>query len=64
MDLPNDEQIAGYLHAIEQADAADVTAPAAALAELLAARLEGREAPEAIAALESFVSDTGPETGS
>ena len=49
-----DEAISSYLMAIEQGDAADSPAPAAALAELLAARLEGRDAPEAREVLESL----------
>ena len=51
-----EEEAERYLDAIMQADAVDVAAPAAALAELLAARLEHRAAPEAREALESFSS--------
>lgn len=50
------EAVERYLDAIMQADAVDVAAPANALAELLAARLEHRSAPEARAVLESFAS--------
>ena len=46
-----------YLEAIMQADAVDVAAPAAALAELLAARLEHRAAPEGRETLESFATN-------
>ena len=53
-DGTNDESIASYLAALERGDAADAPAPAAALAELLAARLEGTEAPEAREVLESL----------
>ena len=61
-----DETIAHYLRAIEQADAADTPAPAAALAELLAARLEGTDAPAARETLESFAptAEPSPSEGS
>ena len=49
-----DESVAHYLRAIERADPAEMPGPAAALAELLAARLEGTDAPEARRALELF----------
>ena len=59
-----DETIVSYLRAIEQGDAADAPAPAAALAELLAARLEGTDAPAARKVLESLISpDRRPATG-
>ena len=51
-----EEEVERYLDAIRQADAVDVAAPATALAELLAARLEHRSAPEATELLESFAS--------
>lgn len=50
----SDEAVARYLEAIEGADPAETPEPAAALAELLAARLEGTDAPEARRILESF----------
>ena len=53
-----EEAVERYLDAIMHGDAADVAAPAAALAELLAARLEHRAAPEARALLESFAPAT------
>ena len=49
-----DESVAHYLHAIESADPAETPEPAAALAELLAARLEGTDAPGARRVLDSF----------
>ena len=55
-----DEVFTSYLDAVEQGDAADAPEPAAALAELLAARLEGRRAPAAREALESFASLEDP----
>lgn len=59
LDLPEDislaeEEVDRYLDALIQADAMDIVVPAAALAELLAARLEHRSSPEARALLESF----------
>lgn len=50
-----DESVARYLEAIERADPAETPEPAAALAELLAARLEGTDASRARRILESFV---------
>ena len=54
-----EEAVERYLDAIVQADAVEVAAPAAALAELLAARLEHRAAPEASELLESFAPAAG-----
>lgn len=54
-----DEAVERYLNAISLADAVDVAAPAAALAELLDARLAHRSAPEARELLESFAPGTG-----
>ena len=50
----SDETVYRYAAAIEKADPADVAAPASALADLLAARLEGTDAPAARAVLEAF----------
>ena len=50
----SDESVARYLQAIESADPAETPEPAAALAELLAARLDGTDAPEARRILEAF----------
>jgi len=47
-----DEDLDRYLRALEQTDAEDAPEPAAALAELLAARLEGADDPEARAVLD------------
>jgi len=49
-----DESVSRYLQAVERADPAETPEPAAALAELLAARLEGTDAPRARRILESF----------
>ena len=54
-----EEALASYLAAIEQGDAADAPAPAAALAELLAARLDGTGAPAAQELLDSLVRPAG-----
>ena len=54
-----EEALASYLAAIEQGDAADAPAPAAALAELLAARLDGTGAPAAQEVLDSLVPPAG-----
>lgn len=53
-EVVSDQAVAHYLRAIERADPAETPEPAAALAELLAARLEGSAAPEALRILESF----------
>ena len=59
-----EEPLASYLAAIEQGDAADAPAPAAALAELLAARLDGTRAPAAQELLDSLVrAADGPAEG-
>lgn len=52
-----------YLEAVERCDPADAAEPAAALAELLAARLEGRDHPEARGVLDelSFPGRAAPE---
>lgn len=49
-----DEDLDRYLRALEQTEAEDAPGPAAALAELLAARLEGADDPGARAVLESL----------
>lgn len=61
---PNDEPVTeegieGYLDAMTEADPMDLAAPATALADLLAARLEHRSDPEARAVLESFIRAAG-----
>lgn len=58
-----DDSVARYLQAIEAADPAVIPEPAAALAELLAARLEGTDAPEARRILESFAAAGEPPSG-
>lgn len=52
-----------YLDAVEGCDPADAAEPAAALAELLAARLEGRDHPEARRVLDelAFSGGAAPE---
>ena len=55
--------MARYLQAIEEADPAVIPEPATALAELLAARLEGSDAPEARRILESFAPASDPAPG-
>lgn len=55
-----DDSVAHYLQAIEEADPAAIPEPAAALAELLAARLEGTDAPESRRILESFAATSDP----
>ena len=58
-----DESVGRYLQAIEGADPAETPEPAAALAELLAARLEGSDAPEARRILESLAPTTDAPSG-
>ena len=53
-----DASVARYLEALERSDPAETPEPAAALAELLAARLDGTDAPEARRILESFAPTT------
>ena len=59
----SDDSVARYLQAIEGADPAEIPEPAAALAELLSARLEGTDAPEARRILESFAAAGDPPSG-
>lgn len=59
----SDDSVARYLQAMEGADPAVIPEPASALAELLAARLEGSDAPEARRVLESFDSTGDPPSG-
>lgn len=56
--VTTDASVARYLEAIERSDPAETPEPAAALAALLAARLEGTDAPEARRILESFAPTT------
>ena len=58
-----DGDFEAYLEAVERCDPADAAEPAAALAELLAARLEGRDHPEARRVLDelAFPGRAAPE---
>lgn len=56
-----DEDLERYLRELEQTDAEDAPERAAALAELLAARLEGADDPEARAVLDPPEARPGPE---
>lgn len=59
-----DEGFEAYLEAVERCDPAEAAEPAAALAELLAARLEGRDHPEARRVLDelAFPGRAAPES--
>lgn len=52
-----------YLSAVENLDAGEVTGPAVALADLLEARLEGADAPDARRVLDDLVSASRDESG-
>lgn len=56
-----EEEFSRYLDAMKEADTVDTPDLANALAELLAARLDGRDAPDARTVLESFA-DSGNDT--
>lgn len=52
---PTDTTIESYVRAVERLDASRVAGPAAALAELLEARLGGADAPQARRLLDDLV---------
>ena len=58
---PVDAAIDSYVRAVEGLDASRVAGPAAALAELLEARLEGADAPQARQVLDDLLADPGRE---
>ncbi len=58
---PVDTTIESYVRAVEGLDASRIAGPAAALAELLEARLANTDAPEARQLLEDLVADSGRE---
>lgn len=60
--LPTDAAIESYVRAVEGSDASRVAGPAAALAELLEARLGGTDAPEAREVLDDLVAESGRES--
>ena len=51
-----------YVRAVERLDAGRVARPAAALADLLEARLAGADAPEARRVLDELLADAGHES--
>jgi len=59
---PTDTTIESYVRAVEGLDADRLAGPAAALAELLEARLGGADAPEARRVLDDLLADSGHET--
>jgi hypothetical protein len=59
---PTDAAIESYVRAVEGLDASRVAGPAAALAELLEARLAGTDAPQVREMLDSLVADSGYES--
>ncbi len=59
---PTDTTIESYVRAVEGLDAGRVAGPAAALAELLEARLGGAEAPQARQVLDDLVADSDHES--
>lgn len=59
--LPVDSTIESYVRAVEGLDAGRLAGPAAALAELLEARLGDTDAPEARQLLDDLVADSGRE---
>lgn len=59
--LPFDSTIESYVRAVEGLDASRVAGPAAALAELLEARLGNNDAPEARRLLDDLVAGSGRE---
>lgn len=58
---PVDSTIESYVRAVEGLDASRVAGPAAALAELLEARLGNTDAPEARRLLDDLVAASGRE---
>ena len=58
---PTDSTIEYYVRAVEGLDAGRVAGPAAALAELLEARLAGADAPQARRVLDELLADSGHE---
>ena len=59
---PTDTTIESYVRAVEGLDADRLSGPAAALAELLEARLGGADAPEARRILDDLLAGSGHET--
>ena len=60
---PVETAIETYVSAVESLDAGEVIGPAVALADLLEARLEDRDAPEARRVLNDLVSAFGDDSG-
>lgn len=58
---PTDATIESYVRAVEGLDASRVAGPAAALAELLEARLAGTDAPGACEVLDNLVAGSRRE---
>lgn len=58
---PTDVTVESYVRAVEGLDASRVAGPAAALADLLEARLAGTDALEARQVLDDLVADSGHE---
>lgn len=61
-ELPADSTIETYVRAVEGLDAGRVAGPAAALAELLEARLAGADAPQARRLLDDLLADSGHDS--
>ena len=59
---PTDTTIESYVRAVEGLDAGRVAGPAAALAELLEARLAGADAPQARRVLDDLLADPGHDS--
>lgn len=59
---PADTTIESYVRAVEGLDAGRVAGPAAALAELLEARLAGTDAPAARRLLDDLLADSGHDS--
>ena len=59
-----DAGIEAYVSAVEEMDVGEVTGAAAALADLLEARLEGADAPDARRVLDDLVSASPDDSGS
>ena len=59
---PSDTTIEDYVRAVEGLEADRLAGPAAALAELLEARLGGADAPEARRVLDGLLADSGHAT--
>ena len=58
-----DADIEAYVSAVEDLDAGEVTGAAVALADLLEARLEGADAPDARQVLDDLVSAAREDSG-